>query len=301
MFKSDYDVNRSMFHKENPKGKNVSLVSNRLGMIFVYINPGVFLMGSPEQQSLYPHEKQHKVILTKGFYLQTTEVTVGQWRLFSKDGYRTDAETQGWAWCHSRKGWKIPGLLPDWCWQKKNGAYWDDPGFYQTDNYPVTCISWNDTQAFIEWLNLNENEKYRLPTEAEWEYSCRAGTQTNYSSGDDITKKSANFHRTKRSILKRRYQNNKHNMIDHSYPPNALIDSIGFSLTNKRTRPAGHYPPNDWGLFNMHGNVWEWCHDHCESDFDGKLSNIDDTYGENITDPVCEKGGYRILRGGRWL
>lgn len=276
------------------------MAKNYVGMNFVYIKPGVFDMGSPEGNEIFSHEKQHKVILTKGFYLQSSEVTVGQWRCFAEAGFRTDAEIEGWTWSHSKKGWKIPGLLPEWTWQKKKGIYWDNPGFYQDDDYPVTCISWNDTRAFIEWLNQKEGIKFRLPTEAEWEYSCRAGTETIYSSGDVITMKHANFHRSMKSKSIRYYLKRQKNTSNEDYPPNSLVDSIGFYLTSKRTRVAGYYPPNLWGLYNMHGNVWEWCEDHCEYDVEKQVI-IDNTYTSNIKDPVGDNGTYRILRGGSWF
>lgn len=134
-------------------------ITNSLGMEFVYIPQGEFMMGqsASEKRLLienYRDEKykeyfkrelpRHKVILTQGFYMQTTEVTVGQWRRFvNATGYKTEAEKGGGAyiWAGSK-------------WEKKKDAFWDNPYFKQTEKNPATCVSWNDAQRFIKWLIL---------------------------------------------------------------------------------------------------------------------------------------------------
>src|SRR5262249_5278878 len=121
---------------------------------------------------------QHEVRITRPFYLGVTEVTRGQFRLFvDEEGYRTEAEKDGkggYGWNEEKKTFE------------QNPRYtWQSPGFEQTDEHPVVNVSWNDAQAFVGWLSRKEGETYRLPTEAEWEYACRAGTTTRYSCGDD--------------------------------------------------------------------------------------------------------------------
>ena len=166
-----------------PSGRTYTVPSINYKM--VYISPGTFMMGSPlGEPKRESDERQHKVTLTKAFYVGVTEATVGQWRSFTQDtGYRTEAETGGGAYIYTGKKW-----------EKKKGYYWDNPGFSQTEKHPVTCVSWNDAQKFIKFLNQQEGgNKYRLPTEAEWEYACRAGTTTPFSTGSCISTDQANY------------------------------------------------------------------------------------------------------------
>jgi formylglycine-generating enzyme required for sulfatase activity len=224
-------------------------ITGDLRMEFVYLRRGSFLMGSPSGEPKRDRdESRHQVTLTKGFYLQTTEVTVGQWRSFVREmGYKSDAE-RGLLRLSRRKSWRTD-----------RGKYWDNPGFSQTDAHPVTCVSWNDVQEFVKWLNAREGNIYRLPTEAEWEYACRAGGRTAYSFGDDP----------------------------------AALPAHGWYWENagEETHPVGQKKPNGWGLYDMHGNVWEWCHDY---------------YGRYpsgaVTDPKGPfKGNSRVNRGGSWF
>ena len=177
------------------KGK--SIISNRLGMEFVHIQPGTFMMGQTKAEKKLlikmlgkenykkwiKDETRHRVTLTGGYYLQTTEVTVGQWRAFVRaTGYRSEAETGDGAIIH--KGART---------KKVEGTGWKNPGYDQDDGFPVTCISWNDAQAFIGWLSREDSRTYRLPTEAQWEYAARAGTQTLFSFGDCMSSDQANY------------------------------------------------------------------------------------------------------------
>jgi len=236
---------------------------NSVGMEFVYIPAGTFIMGSPVTEELgLNDETQHRVTLTKGFYMQKTEVTVGQWRDFvSTTKYRTEAETNGGAFVLTKKKYK-----------KKPGKYWDNPDFSQTEQHPVTCLSWNDAQVFVKWLNQMEDNVYRLPTEAEWEYACRAGTETPFSFGKCLSTDRANF--------------------DCNYPLPGC-ETQGSYL--KKTAPVARFAPNNWGLHDMHGNVWEWCQDWWGLYPPGP-----------VVDPKGPSSGTRwrptrISRGGSWL
>jgi formylglycine-generating enzyme required for sulfatase activity len=183
--------------------KPVSLpktITNSIGMTFVYIEPGTFLRGSPEDENgRFDNERQHEVTLTHGYYLQTTEATQGQWE-------------------------KIMG---------NNPAYFQNCG----DDCPVEKVSTLDIENFIKKLVLEENEyQYRLPTEAEWEYACRAGTQTAFHVGD----------------LPTRELEKKSKLVKNGwYWGNSSQATHGVALKE----------PNAWGLYDMHGNVWEWCSD----------------------------------------
>ncbi len=125
---------------------------------------------------------------------------------------------------------------------------------------PIVKVSWFDATTYAQWLSDITGEDFRLPTEAEWEYACRAGTKTDYSFGEKITKEQANFDRS----------NNR---------------------TNNKTMPVGSYQPYSFGLYEMHGNVWEWCADWYDRYPTGK-----------VKDPMGpDNGKYRVLRGGSWF
>jgi len=230
---------------------------NSLGMKFVYIEPGTFIMGSPEYEPERSYDEvQHKVTLTQGFYMQTTAVTVSQWRKFAKIGYKSQAETEGGAYIWTGIDF-----------EKQKDIYWNHPGFKQTDDHPVTCISWNDAQAFIKWLSAKDKHDYRLPTEAEWEYACRAGTQMPFAFGNCLSADQANY--------------------NSNYP----LKGCPKGKYREQTVLAGSLVPNAWGLYNMHGNVLEWCQDW-----------YGDYPSEGVASPQgVSSGEYRVLRGGSWI
>ena len=246
---------------DEEKRLQIELVSSkfsiRLGIKFVLIKPGTFIMGSPsDEPGRGSDEKQHEVILTKGFYLQNTEVTVGQWRAFTiSDDYKSEAEREGWSWGldHGASG-------------KKKGYYWDNPGFEQTENHPVTCISWNDAQEFIRWISKKDGIIYRLPTEAEWKYACRAGSLTPFSLGKCLVTDDANY--------------------NGNYP----LSDCPKGEYRKKTVLVASFRPNAWGLYDMHGNVWEWCTDWY-APYSGNKT-------ENPKGPSSGSG--RVICGGSW-
>jgi len=203
--------------------------TNNLGMEFVYIPPGSFMMGSPSSESGRDNdEKQHRVTLTRGFYMQTTEVTQGQWV-------------------------EVMGTKP-WSGEK---YVRDDPG------NPAAYVSWNNCRDFIRKLNQMEGgNKYRLPTEAEWEYACRAGSSTRFCFGDS----------------------------DSRLGDYAWYDKNAWNVGEKYAHKVGTKRPNAWGLYDMHGNVYEWC-----QDWSGDYSS------DSVTDPTGpSSGSYRVNRGGSW-
>ena len=195
------------------------------------IPAGEFHMGSPDSdEDAYDNEKpQHRVRVTKPFYLGVTEVTQGQWEA-------------------------VMGTRP-----------WEGETFVKEGKeYAATYVSWEDAQAFCRKLSEKEVAVYRLPTEAEWEYACRAGTTTVYHFGDNASR-----------------------LGDYAwFEDNA--DDVGEQYAHQ----VGEKKPNPFGLYDMHGNVYEWCRDWYGEDYYG---------GSPTDDPTgAAEGSYRVFRGGCW-
>ncbi|MDO4586197.1 MAG: formylglycine-generating enzyme family protein [Planctomycetia bacterium] len=188
---------------------------NGVDYAFRWCPPGSFMMGSPEGEGLRMEIPQHRVTLTKGFWMLETKVTQEMWE-------------------------SVMG---------------DNPSNFKGLNLPVETVSWDDCQEFCEKLSQQSGFKIQLPTEAQWEYACRAGTTGEYSGTGNL-------------------------------------DEMGWYYGNSdtKTHPVGEKKPNAWGLFDMHGNVWEWCQDRYE------------VYSDSaVTDPTGpDSGSNRVVRGGSW-
>jgi formylglycine-generating enzyme len=245
-------------------------ITNTIGMKLEFIPSGEFMMGSPARdKDASPDEMpQHHVRITRAFYLGTTEVTRGQFRRFVEAGNPTEKDGKGgYGWNAEKKTWERG---PQYTWQ--------NPGFDQTDEHPVVNVSWNDAVAFAAWLSRQEGRTYRLPTEAEWEYACRAGTTTRYFSGDDPEGLAAAA-----NIADATAKANYPDFFSES-----IVSRDGYVFT----APVGRYNPNAWGLFDMHGNVWEWCSDWYEAEYSKRSP---------VADPPGPLGAsYRVIRGGGW-
>ncbi len=196
---------------------------------FRWIQPGSFLMGSPvDEPERREHETQHEVTLTRGFWLAETTCTQALWE----------------------------------------AVMGNNPSHFKGAERPVENISWENAQRFMETLNAQQEQlDLRFPTEAEWEYACRAGTQTPFSFGDNITPDQVNY------------------AGERPYAGGVK------GLDRAETVDVTALPKNQWGLYQMHGNVWEWC---------------SGWYADYPTEPVTNpqgpaKGVNRLLRGGSWV
>ena len=224
--------------------------------------------GSKESNFTDEHPR-HRVEISRDFYLAKYEVTVGQFRRFvSATGYKTDAEKDD-------KGGRGFNQKTEKFENDKRYS-WRDAGFEQEDDHPVTNVSWNDAVAFCQWLSNKEGETYRLPSEAEWEYSCRGGTRSMYHHGDDPEGLS-------------RVGNVADGTAKKQFDQwNTIRSRDGYVFT----APVGEYSANDFGLHDMHGNVWEWCGDWYGKDYYSSAER-DDPRGP-------DEGADRAYRGGGW-
>jgi formylglycine-generating enzyme required for sulfatase activity len=275
--------------KEPPKKLAVDL-GGGVKMELVLIPAGEFKMGSAESAEataaffnktygedlltadfFKEEHPQHRVRITKPFYLGTYHVTRGQFRQFvATTAYKTDAEKGekrgAWGWDPEKKEFGF------------NEKYsWQNAGFEQTDHHPVVNVSWNDAVAFCKWLNKKEGKTYRLPAEAEWEYACRAGTTTRYYSGDD-PETLAKVGNVADAVAKAKFPDWKY----------TIKANDGYLFT----APAGNFEPNAFGLYDMHGNAWQWCADWYGADYYAASP------ADNPTGP--DSGNDRVLRGGSW-
>ena len=247
-------------------------LGNKVTMKLVQIPPGEFIMGSPKtEKDRDKDETQHEVTISKPFYMGITHVTVDQFAAFVKDsGYKTDAEIGGWAEGVEIKDGKLE-------FKQVDGCSWRNPSFDQKGDHPVVQISWNDAKAFCDWLSKKSGKTVVLPTEAQWEYACRAGTKTAYPWGDNPDDGKGWTNCADQSLKKKL--------------PNAPADSFfswddGFAFTS----PVGSFKANAFGLYDMTGNAWQWC---------------GDSYGDYkkgpATDPMGANADYiQVLRGGSW-
>lgn len=270
--------------------------TNSLGMSLVLVPAGEFMMGSDESPdafaAAFPQYERarflklsdegpvHKVHITRDFYLGATEVTVGQFRRFLEaSGYVPEAERDGSGGYGFNRDYDPATTVRGDAFEGRNPVYsWRNPGFAQSDTHPVVNVTWGDAVAMSRWLSEKEGVRYRLPTEAEWEYACRAGTRTRYASGDNP-----------QSLL------SMANVFDTDSAANWMKWSV-FALSGRDghafTAPVASFAPNAFGLYDMHGNAWEWVADWHGDDYYA-ISPVDDPQG-----PAT--GNVRVRRGGSW-
>ncbi|MBF0563713.1 MAG: SUMF1/EgtB/PvdO family nonheme iron enzyme [Nitrospirae bacterium] len=238
------------------------------GTELVLVKGGCYRMGNVFEADGdgYEDEKPVHEVCVDDFYLGKYEVTVGEFKTFVDEaGYKTEAEKGDGSYIWTDKGWR-----------KDKNANWSNPGFKQDDKHPVVCVSWNDAIAYIEWLSAKTGRKYRLPTEAEWEYAARSGGKDyKYSWGNGTP--SGNI---ADETLKRQFP-------DWSWP---IWE--GYESGYIYTAPVGNFMPNEIGIYDMSGNVWEWCQDVYASDAYKKHARNNPIYtGDSASS---------VIRGGSW-
>lgn len=247
----------------------------------VVIPAGEFRMGSLTSESARyaDEEPTHIVRFSRPFALGRYEISVAEFRRFALDAdYETDLEiradtlykgvpSQGcYAWDASDRRW-------EW----RRGRSWRSPGFPQDDRHPVTCVSWNDARAYAEWLSRKTGKRYRLASEAEWEYAARAGTPSARFWGDEAERacRHANVaDRTLNRILSR---------VDHHDCDDGYL----------YTAPIGTFQPNQFGIYDILGNLWEWVEDCVNVNYESAPAD-----GSAWARGDCSR---RIVRGGGWF
>jgi len=226
-------------------------VTNSIGMKLASIPAGEFMMGAPdsEEGARDPEKPQHRVRITRPFYMGVYEVTQAEWQ-------------------------QVMETNPSWCSAAGGGK--DNVAGMDTGHFPVEQVSWNDAVLFCHRLSSwpaeqSAGRRYRLPTEAEWEYACRAGTATPFSFGSSATSTLANF--------------------NGNFPYGGTLNG---PLLGRPTT-VGSYAPNAFGLFDMHGNMWEWCSDYYDANYYHERVDVD-PQGQS----VGNEKDLRVLRGGSW-
>ena len=237
----------------------------------VAVPAGSFMMGSSAKEQAVAYtagvgpdylsrESPQHIVRISSFAVGRYAVTKAEFATFvGSTGYRTESE----------RGDGCP-MRTDKKWEKGTDFSWRNPGFAQGDDHPVVCVSWNDAQSYIRWLNRISGKSYRLLSEAEREYAARGGTQTAFWWGDSITTSQANY--------AGRYSYNGSPKGEDS----------------QATVPVNSFDANPFGLYNVHGNVWEWAQDCWHKNYAGAPTD------GRAWETSCD-GKYRVLRGGSWF
>ena len=261
--------------KSESDSSGSSAILNDMGLSLVHIRAGLFQMGSSEPEKFGDFSRcegpRHSVRITRDFQISLHEVTVGQFRTFvDATGYSSDAEKSGLG-CNGLDV-STGGVI------RRPECVWSSPGFEQSERHPVVCLSWADAVAFCEWLSKKSGQVCRLPTEAEWEYCCRAGTDTLFENGNETESLRVVANCGDQSLR----------IACSSLTATADWDD-GFAFT----APVGSFKANRFGLHDMHGNVGEWCLDWFEADYYSRSPETDPRGPETAQQ-------WHVIRGGSW-
>jgi formylglycine-generating enzyme required for sulfatase activity len=260
-FETTVDEGEDSFDKF--MAEELAVPNQPLALTMLWIPPGRFWMGSPPTEpERGDSEAPMHLLQMQGFFMSQTPITQAQWRQVVRS-----RERPGENW-----GRKL-NTKPSRFQEENSGLF---PGEANTDNRPVEQVSWLDAMEFCSRLSQRIGRNYTLPSEAQWEYACRAGTSTPFHFGDMITTNLVNY-------------NGRYTYADGPK-----------GLNRSRTAPVGMLPANAWGLQDMHGNVWEWCLDEWHESYEGTPSDgqawVDAAEGQKSKELVKT----RLLRGGSW-
>jgi len=234
------------------------MVVNKSSMI--HIEKGSYIMGSHYGDK--DEKPTHKVTFDYDFEIAKYEVSIEEFKAFIDDtGYKTDAENNNSCNVYVNDAW-IP----------KKDVTWKNPDYPQEANHPVVCVSWEDSKQYLKWLNKQTGKSYRLLSEAEWEYVAKAGTYSKWSFGNN--KKDLKF-----------YANIADKLTDYPWKEK-------WNDGHKYTAAVGSYKANQFGVYDMYGNVWEWCEDSYSKNYentprDGRANNM--------------KHSKKVFRGASWI
>jgi formylglycine-generating enzyme required for sulfatase activity len=242
-------------HRRRAQGYREALGAEAVeapSLTMLWMPPGRFWMGSPEEEpERRTNEGPQHLVQLQGFFLAQTPITQAQWR-----------QVADWKPNKGERAWN----------QKLN----PNPSHFEGDQRPVEQVSWEDAMVFCRRLSQRSGRRYTLPSEAQWEYACRAGTTTPFHFGSTISTKLAN------------------------YNGNSVYGDGEKGEYRQQTMDVASFPANPWGLHDMHGNVWEWCADHWHGNYEGAPEDgsawIDEEAKENKNSM-----NRRLLRGGSWF
>ncbi len=243
---------RILISRYKRSGKHfIEALSDEIGLDMVLIPGGKFMMGAPEDEleSLDDERPQHEVAVPS-FLMGRYPVTQAQWRIVAK-------------------------------WSQVARKLDSDPSYFKGNNHPVEQVSWEEAVEFCQRLSVKTGRTYRLPSEAEWDYACRAGTTTPFHFGETLSDELANYCAQDEKIGDTLYKGAYGRGIEGKY--------------RQETTEVGIFPPNNFGLHDMHGNVWEWCEDDWHDSYEGAPEDGRAWLEENATDTG------KLLRGGSWL
>jgi formylglycine-generating enzyme required for sulfatase activity len=252
-----------------------------LAPTMVVIPPGGFWMGSPDTENGRDSDEspRHSVTIPRPFALGRCEITVGQFRRFAEDPakpYTTTAEQPGAKGCFT---WNSKNRI----WGLTQGRNWRNPGFPQTEDDPVVCVSHQDADAYAAWLSTKTGASYRLPSEAEWEYAARAGTETARYWGEDPK------------------GSDQCAFANGAGQEAKAVGGVGWTYADCRdafpyTAPVASFRPNAFQLYDLSGNVWEWTADCWHENYQN--APVDGSPWLEANGGDC---GRRVVRGGSWM
>jgi len=251
-------------NEESPDQAPITWVQPDTNITFVRLPKGCFNMGSPLNEKSRGDDEGpvHKVCLDS-FWISKTEISIEQFKVFiDKTDYQTQAEKEGFSWGY------------DGNWKKRTGLHWKNPGFLQENSHPVVHVTYNDVIEMARWLS-GLRRRFSLPTEAQWEYACRAKTKHIRYFGDNY-KNTCQFANVADKSIQKKYP---------AWTIHPCNDTFIY------TAPVASLKPNNFGLFDMLGNVWEWCLD--------QYIHKAYLYPQKITS-VKSKNNPVVIRGGSW-